>query len=125
MENLFQSLKTTPFNIEDFNPSLRKYGIGFPHTEETKKYISEMKKGLKQTPEHVSKRVSKIIGFKQTEHQKKVSAEKLSKNWLITDPHGKTINIKNLRKFCRENNLDQGNMSRNRVKGWNCIKTEA
>jgi hypothetical protein len=32
------------------------------------------------------------------------------------------IVIKNLRKFAIENGLDQGNMSRNKVKGWKCFK---
>lgn len=124
MENLFETLKTMPFDIMDFNPSLRKHGIGFPHTEETKKHLSEMKKGIKQTPEHIQKRVSKTIGFKQSNHQKEIAAKTFSKEWLITNPLGQIYKIKNLRSFCRENGLDQGNMSRNRVRGWNCVKLE-
>lgn len=36
--------------------------------------------------------------------------DKISKEWEITDPTGKTFIIRNLRRFCIENNLDQGNM---------------
>ena len=122
--DIFESLKTMPFNLDDHNPSLRRYGIGFPHTEETKRAISENKMGIKQTPEHIQKRVSKVIGFKQSEHQKKVAAETLSSEWLVTSPLGKTSKIKNLRKFCRENNLDQGNLSRGSHKGWKCVKLD-
>ena len=56
------------FNINDHNPSLRRWGIGFPHTEESKKSISESKKGIKQTPEHIQKRVNKMTGFKQSQY---------------------------------------------------------
>jgi hypothetical protein len=122
--DIFNSLKTQPFNIQDHNPSLRKYGIGFPHTEETKQQISEMKTGLKQSPEHIQKRVSKVIGFKQSEHQKTIAAETLSTEWFVTNPKGESFKIKNLRKFCRENNLDQGNLSRGSYKGWKATKIE-
>jgi hypothetical protein len=57
--------------------------------------------------------------------QKKTVAEKLSAEWLITEPNGKSYKIKNLQKFCKENGkfckengLDQGNM----VKVWKCVK---
>ena len=62
------------------------------------------------------------IGFKQPQSQKDGVSKKLAKNWSITSPDGNTIIINNLRKFCRENGLDQGNMSANRCKGWKCIK---
>jgi hypothetical protein len=120
-----------PFDLNDHNPSLRKWGIGFPHTEETKKYISEMKKGLKQTPEHIQNRVNKMIGFKQSDYQKETASKKLSAEWIITNPNGDSIKIKNLRKFCIDNNLDQGNMVKvskgiiKQNKGWKCIKIEA
>jgi len=40
----------------------------------------------------------------------------------LTTPEGTTLEISNLRSFCRENGLDQGNMLRNHVKGWTCSK---
>jgi hypothetical protein len=64
------------------------------------------------------------IGFKQPQSQKDTLSKKLSKEWLITDLHGNQFTIKNLRQFCRENNLDQGNLSRGSYKGWKCVKIE-
>lgn len=121
---MFESLKTFPFDINEYSPSLRRYGIGFPHTEETKQSISEMKSGIKQTPEHIQKRVSSVTGFKQSEHQKKVATETFSAEWIVTSPNGESFKIKNLRSFCRENNLDQGNLSRGSHKGWKSVKLE-
>lgn len=111
-----------PFDIQDHNPSLRKWGIGFPHTEETKQHIREMKTGLKQTVEHIQKRVSKTRGFKQSQYQKDRARESLECSWLVTDPQGQQFNIVNLRKFCRDNKLDQGNLSRGKYKGWKALK---
>ena len=41
---------------------------------------------------------------------------------MITDPDGNTFEVKNLAKFCRENNIDRGNLSRNWIKDWSCEK---
>jgi len=128
MENIFESLKTHSFNIQDHNPSLRKHGIGFPHTEKTKQYISEMKTGLKQTPEHIQKRVDKMIGFKQSQHQKDRARETFEQSWIVTNPQKQSLNIVNLNAFCKNNGLDQGNMVKvsqgilKQHKGWKCVK---
>ena len=128
MNDIFDSLKTMEFNIDEHNPSLRRWGIGIPHTEESKKLISDSKKGIKQTPEHIQKRVNNMIGFKQSQYQKDRARESLESSWLITNKQGQTFNIVNLRSFCRENNLDQGNMVKvsqgilKQHKGWKCLK---
>ena len=128
MDDIFESLKTMKFNINDHNPSLRRWGTGIPHTEESKKLISESKKGIKQTPEHIKNRVDKVKGFKQSQHQKDRTRETFESAWLITNPQGQTFNIVNLRSFCRTNNLDQGNMVKvsqgilKQHKGWKCLK---
>jgi group I intron endonuclease len=47
-----------------------------------------------------------------------------SKEWTIVDPNGNRYDIKNMAKFCREHNLDTGNMSAvakgryKQYKGW-------
>jgi hypothetical protein len=111
-----------------------------PKSEETKKKMSIWQIGRKLSDDHKQKcsikqkerwsngkydreklRLSRI-GFKQPESQKKIVAEKLSKEWLIIDLQGKKYKIKNLRKFCKENNLDQGNLSRGSYKGWKAFK---
>lgn len=120
---MFESLKNFPFDIKEHNPT--KVWFSCEHTEQSKKLISKMKKGIKQKPEHIQKRVNSIKGFKQSEHQKKVAMETLSSLWLITNPLGDAFKIKNLRNFCRENGLDQGNLSRGSYKGWKAVKLEA
>ena len=66
-----------------------------------------MNKGKKLTEEHKAK--INPIGRKQPDSQKKKVAEKLSKEYMITDPKGNTFKIKNLNQFSRENGLDQSN----------------
>jgi hypothetical protein len=130
MDDFIELFKSThiPFDINEHNPSLRRWGVGFPHSEETKQAIREMKTGLKQTPEHIKKRVDKMTGFKQSQHQKDRARETFEMAWLVTNPEGHSFNIVNLHKFCRENGLDQGNMVKvsqgilKQHKGWKVVK---
>ena len=52
------------------------------------------------------------------------------KTYIIIDPTGKEITITNLCKFCRENNLNRGDMCqvikgrKSNYKGWKCKKLE-
>ena len=62
------------------------------------------------------------IGFKQPESQKQAVSKALSKEWMIISPTGCKQVITNLRQFCRDNKLDQGNLSRGSYKGWKCKK---
>ena len=54
--------------------------------------------------------------FSQPKSQKIKVSQKLSAKWQLTDPNGNTFEIENLRKYCKENKLAQGNMSRNLVR---------
>jgi hypothetical protein len=130
--DIFESLKTMQFDINDHNPSLRKWGIGLPHMEETKKHLSEIQKERwKQGVYDAEKLRLSRIGFKQPDSQKQKVAEKLSSEWIITNPKGESFKIKNLHKFCKENGLDQGNMVKvskgliKQNKGWKCLKIES
>ena len=77
-------------------------------------------------------RISRLnrIGFKQPESQKIAVAKALAKEYLITDPAGNQYKIKNLQRFCRENNLDQPNMTAvasgrlKHCKQWKCVKLD-
>ena len=68
------------------------------------------------------------IGFKQPQSQKDKVSNFLSKQWSIITPCGVIINITNLNKFCKDNNLDQGNMVKvsqgklKQHKGYGCKK---
>jgi len=93
------------------------------HTKESneKNSIKAKQRWAKGVYDAEKLRLSRI-GFKQPESQKIAVSKALSKKWEITTPNGETIIITNLRKFCHENNLDQGNLSRGKHKGWKAEK---
>jgi hypothetical protein len=96
---------------------------GKKHTGDLRRF-GMATKGTKLTKEHKAK--IDPTGRKQPQSQKDKVAEALSKEYIITDPQGKIYHIKNLRKFCTEYGLDQGNMTRvskgiiKKNKGWLC-----
>ncbi len=128
MDDILESLKNFKYEFDKNESSVIHRFYVKEHSEETKRLISEMKKGHKQTPEHIEKVRQSRIGKPQTDHQKQRAKESLECAWLLTTPEGKQINIVNLRQFCLENGLDQGNMvkvSQGRIKqnkGWKCTK---
>lgn len=128
MDDILKSLKTWPFDMEQLkNSSIIRF-YEKTRSEETKKLISESKMGIKQSKEHISKRVESMKGFTQSDYQKDRARETFECAWLVTNPQGKSFNIMNLRKFCRDNKLDQGNMIKvsqgilKQHKGWKCLK---
>lgn len=70
------------------------------------------------------------IGFKQSNYQKQRVRETFEREWIVITPKGQSTTIINLRKFCLENGLDQGNMVKvsqgilKQHKGWKCIKND-
>lgn len=104
---------------------IRQANLGKKHKPETIEKNRQWHLGKKLSDETKHKIQIARGEFKQTENQKKVVSEKLSKSWSIVDPNGNSYAIKNLTQFCKENNLDQGNMSRGGHKGWKCSKLEA
>lgn len=68
--------------------------MGKKYNDEAKKNISNSLKNRKLSPAHINK----IIQMN-------------SKSWKIINPHGECFTITNLNQFCRENNLNKGNMS--------------
>lgn len=83
--------------------------LGILHTEATKQKISKSKKGKHLSIQH-----------------RENTAKAFSKNWLIFPPNKQPVKISNLKKFCRENNLNQGYMcliangKKISYKGWKC-----
>lgn len=110
---------------------------GFTLSEETREKMSKKKKGISRGPHTQERRENirkaklgvpnlKLKGIsKSKEHIEKCTLS-LSKEWILTDPEGNERNIINLRRFCRENNLDQRSMMRvvkgeyRHHKGWKC-----
>lgn len=128
---------------DGYNMTLGGEGVlGYKLSEESKNKISISKKGTKASLEtkklFSEQRMGKNnpmfgkpnSGYKHTKEHKKYIANKLSKEWLITDLHDKQYTIKNLQKFCRENKLSQSSMvlvsqgKQNNHKGWKCIKLD-
>lgn len=124
------------------------YGKTYTKSEETKKLISEKMKGKnlgkdpwnkgKPLDEEYKKKISEgrkgkglgrdnsknMKGKSQTEYQKQRASETKGKIWIIIDPNGNEFEIFSLNKFCKENGLDQGNLSRGKHKGYKAKKKE-
>jgi hypothetical protein len=68
--------------------------------------------------------------FKMSDEHKSIMRETHSRNWIVKHKDGRIFKIKNLKQFCRENDLHHGNMSelaagkghRKSHKGWTCVK---
>ena len=90
--------------------------LGKPKSLEHKKSLSEVNLGKKLSDETKKKLSDALIGNKSPFHKK----------YEIIDPTGKKYIVDGLNKFCRDNNLSQGNMSevangaRQQHKGWKC-----
>lgn len=133
MDLFLEGLKSTPYVYDKNDPQIKTFntqeslGHPYPHSEESKKLMSEVKKG-KHDSQYYANLAKKRIDFKQTEHQKQRARETFEAAWVITTPKGEVINIVNLRKFSIENGLDQGNMVKvsqgilKQHKGYTCYK---
>lgn len=83
--------------------------LGIKWSDEYKKMFSDVSKGIKKTEEH----------------KLKISIAR-SKYWNVTKPDGSKELVKNLEKYCRDNNLSSSKMycvankTRNHHKGYVC-----
>lgn len=93
--------------------NISKSKIGHRHSEETKEKMSIIKSGKKLSEEHKFNLRQALKG-------------KNCKKYIITDPEGNRFDILGLTSFCKEHNLNIGNMisvskgNRNHYKGWKC-----
>ena len=103
---------------------------GKPLSNETKAKISKTKTGTKRTQEAIEKTRQANLGRPQTDFQKQRVREANQKKWLVITPEGKEEIVINLTKYCRENGLDQGNMTNvahgklRQYKGYKVFKVE-
>lgn len=105
--------------------------LGTKRTKETREKISKAVKAY-ITKDHLDE-MTKLAAI-ANKGRKKSPVElanwinSRSRKWLVIDPDGNSKEITNLNKFCRENNLLQGKMSRvgsgleSHHRGWRCTK---
>ena len=115
--------------IKKLNPNynLSKGGegnFGYKFTKKQKEYLSKIRKGKKFSDEHKKSlsiantgkknpmygKYGKLNPFYGKKHSDEFINKK-SKEYSFLSPNNKKIFIKNLAKFCRENNLHAGNMN--------------
>lgn len=88
----------------------------YKHTDETKDKIRQFRIGKHLSVESKQKlRKAKLGVTFSNEHKEKLRKAKLgssnrAKIWSIVTPLGKTMTVKNLKKFCEEHNLIAPNM---------------
>lgn len=111
-EETKQRISTTQKKRYEQHPHLR---IKAAHTEETKRKISE---NCKTSPAHkiardnnIQKAQSVRRGKPQTDHQKQRAREANVSEWEVTMPTGEIVRITNLRQFCKDHGLSQGNFT--------------
>lgn len=81
-------------------------------SEEIRQKMSNGRMGINtNTPEMIERKRNHWLKNNPNDDPvaKKKAVEKLSKTWELIDRNGNVLIVKNLRKFCRENNLHQGN----------------
>jgi hypothetical protein len=132
MNNQKNNLQERYFNSKLYEGAKIKfnyYNKNFKHTEETIKNFSATLKNLgvnhpaRSNKEWIKKRQDYMKENNPMNNPD--SIQKLCKfTYEITSPSGKIFIVKNMRKFCRENNLVHGQMfllcggKRNSYKGW-------
>jgi|SRR6056300_953696 len=81
-------------------------------TKEIQRQTGLMSRGRKLS-EQARKNISNgMKGLVRSETTKAKTANTLAKEWIITNPYGSKLMVKNLYTFCKENNLCPGAMSR-------------
>lgn len=110
---------------ETFGPKGYNLGPGGDYrefSEETRKLMSEARKGVPKTEEHKRKIAEALKGKARSGDV----VERRMKEYVVTSPSGDIYNVKGLAPFCREHGLDQPQMNKvaagkaKQHKGWLC-----
>jgi len=124
MGNKYGAMRKNTKHSEETKRKIGDSNRGLERTEKQKNERSELtrqlwEKGVYDTElrrlsslKNVKKAQQAKIGTHQTEHQKQRVTEANSDEWEISFPDGHKEIIMNLRKWCLEQGLDQGNLSR-------------
>jgi group I intron endonuclease len=115
--------------------------VGITRSEETRKKMSAWQKGKTKSPEHRAKLSAAVSGDKHPrygktgeqhpfygkQHNEKTRqqmAESHARNmWEVITPSGDVLIIRNLKQYCRDLNLNQGNLiTHGHTKGYSARK---
>jgi len=89
---------------------ISKINIGRKASPETIKRLSDSHMGNKHT-EETKKKISDFFkGKKPSENTRLGSIDKNSKTWKFISPNNEIVQIKNLKQFCKDNNLSYSEM---------------
>ena len=111
---------------EEHKQKLSLANKGQKRSEETRKKISEASK--KQTNRDISGIGSYWKGRKRSKEDLEKKSQIFGQEWVVIKPNGERMNIKSLRRFCKENELNASHMrsvalsKRKHHKGWKCEK---
>jgi hypothetical protein len=99
-------------NIDDIFPGLRKMKTEIPPKEELYEIPQTNPFWNKKHTKHTKNLMSKASKGKPKSQEHAINNGKAhEKNWIITNTIGEIFKIRNLSKFCKENNLNLGTMS--------------
>lgn len=115
---------------EDTREKLRIAHTGRKHSPEARMKIKEARKHQQFTPETRARMSAAQTGKKMSDDAIAKTVAAREKNWIVISPTGEEMLIRNLQKFCTENNLNRGNMiavaqgKRPHNKNWKCRYAE-
>lgn len=98
------------FISEETKQKISKSNTGKIRTPEMLKKLSESHMGNKPTKETLKKISDFFKGKKPSENTRLGSIKKNSKEWNFISPNEELIKIKNLKQFCKDNNLSYSEM---------------
>jgi group I intron endonuclease len=79
-------------------------------TEAEKEHLRQLNIGKKQSDETKLKKSLVLKGRKSNPQAVRALVEKISLDWIVTTPNGQTLEVRNLAKFCIENDLNYKKM---------------
>jgi hypothetical protein len=112
IQDLIQWCKNNPLDLSTLECcSISPWNVGIPCSEETKKLISEIKKG--HSHNKGCKNPSAAENLKKIKHRAYGQYE-------ITEPNGQSVIIINLKEYCKTNDLKYRSMSSLANGKWPC-----
>lgn len=128
----FEMSEVTRKKMSDSHKGAKNHFYGRKHSEETKRKISEANKGKssrlkgKKADSKMLDHLKRIQPLSNSPAAKQKQIRAVSKTYNFCNPQGQEVEITNLAKYCRENNLNVAAMNdlfhgvrhRKSYKGW-------